>query len=139
MSTTQPQSQLQQAYFISITDNGNEGFGPELFLLTFGPGFPGPAGAGQFGSAMWQQLDPNDPFTYSLVTNPNPSLEPFGSPPITGQIIELDNVGIAAGAGLTINLLIQGAQPNEVKKIVFEGVRPGTTMTAGSEGSTTPL
>ena len=131
--------QLQQAYFISITDNGRQEFGQELHLATFGPGFPGPIGAGSCGTAIWQQSTPSDIFTYSLVVNPNPDLEPVGSPPITGQFITLQNLGVAAGASLTINLLIQGAQPGEVKKVVFEGLFQGTTLTAGSEGSTTPL
>ena len=58
-----PEPQLQQAYLISITDNGNQGFGQEFFLTTFGPGIPRPVGAGSFGSAFWSQLDPSDPFT----------------------------------------------------------------------------
>jgi hypothetical protein len=132
-------SALQQAYFISITDNGNQGDGPELFLLTFGPGFPLPVGAGVFGSAIWEKTNASDPFTYSLVSNPNQQLEPINSPPEIGQYITLEHVGIGAGASLTINLLIQGGEPNEVKKIVVEGLVQGKTFVAGEQGSSTPL
>jgi hypothetical protein len=133
---------LQQAFFVSITDNGNQGFGPELFLTTYGPNFPAPIGAGPFGNAIWQQTDPTDLLTYSLVSNPNPELEPLNpseTPTFTGQIITLQNVGVAAGAALTINLLVQGAEPQQVVKIVMDGLFPGTTKSVGSEGSTTPL
>lgn len=131
---------LHQAYFISITDNGNQGFGQEFFVLTFGPGFGAPAGAGLFGSAIWQQAEASDPFTYSLVSNPNQHLEPGGnSPPEVGQYITLEHVGVAAGASLTINLLIQGEQPSETKKIVAAGLVEGVTFVAGDQGSTTPL
>ena len=138
-SPTQAEPQLQQAYFISITDNGHQNSRQELCLTTFGPGFRSPNGAGEFGSARWQQLDPSDLFTYSLVVNTEQLLEPLGSPPITGQFLEFEHDGVAAVARLTINLMIQGALPNEVKKLVFEGLTQGKTMTAGSEASTTPL
>ncbi len=139
MSPSQTQPQLHQAYFISITDNGPQSFGQELYLTTFGPGFPSPIGAGQFGAARWLQLDPGDPFTYSLVTNSEQLLEPFRSPPITGQFLYLEHVVVGAGASLTINLVFQGAQPNQAKKLIFGGLTKGKTLTAGSKTSTTPL
>jgi hypothetical protein len=135
-------SDLQQAFFISLKNNGKQYAGFEIFITTYGPNFPAPIGAGPFGNAIWQQSDPADIFTYSLVNNPNPQLEPFGgSPPFTGQFITLENLGVAAGATVTINLLIMGSQPGEVKKIVVPGlsIEGGTTTAAGEEGSTTPL
>jgi hypothetical protein len=134
-------STLQQAFFISLTNDGRQASGFEIFLRAFGPNFPGPIGAGPWGNAIWQQSDPRDIFTYSLVSNPNPQLEPFGSPPITGQVITLENLEVALGATVTINLLIMGGQPGEVKKIVVPGltIEGGTTITTGEEGSTTPL
>lgn len=134
--------QLQQAFFISLTNNGKQGSDFSFYLTTYGPNFPAPIGAGLFGNAIWQQSDASDIFTYSLVNNPSPQLEPLGgSPPITGQFITLENVGVAAGATLTINLLIIGSELDEVKKIVVGGlsILGGATFTAGKEESTTPL
>lgn len=135
-------SDLQQAFFVSLKNNGKQDTGFEIFITTYGPSFPAPIGAGPFGNAIWQQSDPADIFTYSLVNNPNPQLEPIGgSPPFAGQFITLENVGVAAGATVTINLLIMGSQPDEVKKIVVPGlsIEGGTTITAGEEWSMTPL
>lgn len=132
--------QLQQAFFISLTDNGKQFGGFEFSLTTYGPISPAPIGAGPFGNAIWQQLNPSDVFTYSLIANPDVQLEPFGSPPITGQILELQNVGVAAGATLTLNLVIQGSDGQE-KKIVVGGLSPfgGSTFAAGEADSTVPL
>lgn len=134
-------STLRQAFFISLTNNGKQAFGFEILLKTFGPNFPSPIGAGPWDIVIWQQTDPLDIFTYSLVSNPAPELEPSGSPPLTGQVITLENPGIALGGTVTIDLLIMGGERGEVKKIVVPGltIEGQTTITAGEEGSMTPL
>jgi hypothetical protein len=132
-------TQLQQAYYVKITNDGDFGFGNELTIIAYGPGFEGPArGAGEDGIAWWQPSDSSDGIpTWSLVTNPNPGLQPINSPPIQGQVISIQ--GVAAGASVTVNLLTQGAEATAVTKIVMDGLSVGTSKSVGYPESTTPL
>jgi hypothetical protein len=134
-----PSTQLQKAYYVTITNDSDFGYGTELMVIAYGPGFEGPSrGAGEHGIAWWQPSDSGDVIpTWSLVPNPNPELQPTNSPPQQGQVVSVQ--GVAAGASVTINLLTQGADVNEVTKIVMDGLSTGVTKTVGYPENTTPL
>jgi hypothetical protein len=93
--------------------------------------------APDLGATLSPQLDSSYQFAFSLVTNPNSSLEPLRGPQFSGQELELLSISNAPGPKVALYLVVKGAK-DEVKKLVFQDLVPGAMITVGKGGSTTP-